>query len=40
MLKTFINGIKIPLLTPFQVGNQLATDFWVKPNWFNDYFSQ
>ena len=40
IFKTFINGTKIPLIPPLLVGNQLITDFLVKANLFNDYFSQ
>ena len=40
ILKTFANGTKIPLIPPLLVGNQLVTDFLVKSNLFNDYFSQ
>ena len=40
LLKTFVNGTKIPLIPPLLVGNQLVTDFLVKANLFNDYFSQ
>ena len=39
VLITFINGTKIPLTPPLLVGNQLVTDFLVKANLFNDYFS-
>ena len=40
ILKTFVNLTKIPLIPPLLVGNQLVTDFLVKANLFNDYFSQ
>ena len=40
ILKTFVNGTKTPLIPPLLVGNQLVTDFLVKANLFNDYFSQ
>ena len=30
ILKTFINGTKIPLMPPLLVGNQLVSDFWKK----------
>ena len=40
ILKTFVNGTKIPLIPPLLVGDQLVTDFLVKANMFNDYFSQ
>ena len=29
-----------PLIPPFLVGNQLVTDFLVKENLFNNYFSK
>ena len=38
--KTFANGSKIPLIPPLLVGNQLVSDFMVKANLFNDYFSK
>ena len=38
ILKTFVNGTKIPLIPPLLVGNQLVTDFLTKANLFNDYF--
>ena len=38
ILKTFVNGTKIPLIPPLLVGNQLVSDFIVKVNLFNDYF--
>ena len=40
ILKTFVSGTKIPLIAPLLVGNQLVTDFLVKANLFNDFFSQ
>ena len=40
ILKTFVNGTKIPLIPPLLVGNQLVSDFLVKANLFNDYFSK
>ena len=38
--KTFVNGTKIHLIPPLLVGNQLVTEFLVKANLFNNYFSQ
>ena len=38
--KTFANGSKIPLIPPLLVGNQPISDFMVKANLFNDYFSK
>ena len=40
ILKTFANGNKIPLIPPLLAGNELVTDFLVKANFFNDYFTQ
>ena len=40
ILKTFVNSIKNRLIPLLLVGNQLVTDFLVKPNLFNCYFSQ
>ena len=40
ILKTFVNETKILLIPPLLVGNQPVTDFLVKANLFNDYFSQ
>ena len=40
ILKTFVNGTKILLTPPLLVGNQLVSDFLVKANLFNDYFSK
>ena len=40
ILKTFTIRSKIPLIPPLLVGNQLVTEFLVKVNLFNDYFSQ
>ena len=40
ILKTSVNGSKIPLIPPLLVGNQFVTDFLVKWNLFSDYFSQ
>ena len=34
ILKTFINGTKIPLMPPLLVGNQLVSDFWKKQIFF------
>ena len=40
ILKTFVNGTKIPLIPPMLVGNRLVYDFLEKANLFNDYFSK
>ena len=40
ILKTFLSGTKIPLIPPLLVRNQLVSDFFVKANLFNDYFSK
>ena len=40
ILKIFVNRIKISLIPPLVVRNQLVTDFLVKANLFNNYFMQ
>ena len=40
IVKTFVNGTKIPLIPPSIVGNLLVSDFVVKSDLFNDYFSK
>ena len=40
ILRTFVNGTKIPSIPPSLVENQLVTDFWVKANLLNDYLNQ
>ena len=40
MLKIFVNGTEIPLIPPLLVRNQFVTDFLIKANLLNDYFSQ
>ena len=40
ILETFTIRSKIPLIPLLLVGNQLVTEFSVKVNLFNDYFSQ
>ena len=40
ILKTFVNGSKIPLIPPVLVNNEFATDFLVKANLFNDFFRE
>ena len=40
ILKTFVNGSKIPLIPPILVDNEFVTDFFVKANLFNDYFRE
>ena len=40
ILKTFVNGTEILLTPPLLVGNQFVSDFLVKANLFNDYFSK
>ena len=39
ILKTFVNGTKIPLIPPLLVENQLVTDIFIKANLLNNYFS-
>ena len=38
ILKTFVNGGKIPLIPPLLVDNKLVTDFLDKANLFNKFF--
>ena len=40
VLKTFVNGSKIPLILPTLVGNRPVTNFLAKANLFNDVFSK
>ena len=40
ILKRFVKGNKIPMIPPLVVSNQLFTDFLVKENLLNGYFSQ
>ena len=40
ILKTLVNGTKIPLTPPLLVGNQLISDFLEKANLCNKYFSK
>ena len=40
ILKTFANDATIPLIPPLLVANQLVSDFLVKGNLFNGYFSK
>ena len=40
MFKIFVNGTEIPLTPPLPVGNQFVTDFLIKVNLLNDYFSE
>ena len=40
ILKTFVNGTKIPQIPPLLVGDQLVSVFLEKANLFNDYFSK
>ena len=37
ILKTFINGKKIPLISQLNVGNKLVTDFKEKARLFNEF---
>ena len=39
ILKTFVNGTKIPLILPLLVDNKLVTDFLDKANLFNNFFA-
>ena len=38
ILKSFVNGKKIPLIPPILVNDQLVTNFLEKANLFNDFF--
>ena len=38
ILKTFINGKKIPLIPQLNVGNKQVTDFKEKARLFNEFF--
>ena len=40
ILKTFVNGSKIPLIPFVLVNNEFVTDFLVKANLFNDFFRE
>ena len=40
ILKTFVNGAKIPLIPLLLDGKKLVTDFLVKANLFNNFFNQ
>ena len=40
ILKTFVNGNKIPLIPPLLLDNKLVTDFLGKANLFNNFFAK
>ena len=40
ILKTFVNGSKIPLIPPLLVDDKLLTDFLDKANLFNNFFAK
>ena len=40
ILKTFVNGSKIPLIPPLLVNNEFVIDFLEKANLFNDFFRE
>ena len=40
ILKTFVNGSKIPLVPPLLVDNKLVTDFLDKANLLNNFFAK
>ena len=40
ILKTFVNGSKIPLIPPLLVDNKLVTDFLDKANLFKNFFTK
>ena len=39
ILKTFLNGTKIPVILPLLINGKLASDFKEKANKFNQYFA-
>ena len=39
ILKTFVNGKKIPIILPLLVNNNFITNFLEKANLFNEFFS-
>ena len=39
ILKTFLNGIKIPVILSLLENNKLITDFKLKANLLNDFFN-
>ena len=38
IIKAFVNGRKVPLIPPLNVGNMLVTDFKEKARLFKDFF--
>ena len=40
VLKTFVNGTKVPVIPPLLENNKLVTDFKLKTNLFNGLFNQ
>ena len=40
ILKTFVNGSKIPLILPLVVNSEFVADFLAKANLFNDFFRE
>ena len=40
ILKSFVNGKKIPLIPPILAKGQLVTNFLEKANLFNEFFTQ
>ena len=39
VLKTFVNGTKVPVIPPLLENNKLVTDFKLKTNLFNGLFN-
>ena len=39
VLKTFCNDKKVLIIPPFLINNKLISDFEVKANYFNDFFT-
>ena len=40
ILKTFVNGKKIPIIPPLLVNDKFVTNFFEKANLFNEFFSK
>ena len=40
LLKTFVNGLRIPLIPPLLVNNEFVPDILVKRNLFNDFYRE
>ena len=40
LLKTLVNGRRVPLIPPIQIGHKFVTNFTEKAKVFNDYFAK